>query len=184
MEKQQSVKKRLVKAAERLFYQNGYNRTGINEIISAANVAKASLYANFGSKDDLLVAYINSKEKTFTNKLDSFVEMRVQGRDRIISLFDFLLEMYQQTDFRGSWCVNTLAEVDRDNDRIRKEIAASKERFRAYIKNLVNDNINTNEAHSISNKIYVLFEGALVESYLHNASWPIIEAKDTAKLLV
>ncbi len=184
MEKQQSVKKRLVSAAERLFYQNGYNRTGINEIISAANVAKASLYANFSSKDDLLVAYLNSKEVTFTNNLYSFVEKRVRGWDRVICLLDFLLEMDKQKDFRGSWWVNTLAEVDKDNHRLRKEIAANKDRFRAYVKNLVKDNIDTTNAHSISNKIYVLFEGALTESYLHNAPWPIVEAKDTVKLLV
>jgi len=184
MKKSTPARERLINAASQLFYQKGYNKTGINEIIEHANVAKASLYAHFKTKDDLLLAYLNRKEDTFFRDLKNFVEMRVLGRDQIICLFDYLLEIYREKDFRGSWSINTLAEISKDNEKLRKEISDFKERFRAYIKKLVKDNLYRDDAHSIANKVYILFEGATTESYLHDASWPIMEAKDLVKTII
>jgi AcrR family transcriptional regulator len=41
-----------------LFYVNSYNNTGINEIITKSDIAKASLYSHFASKDELFVAHL------------------------------------------------------------------------------------------------------------------------------
>ena len=41
--KHAEVKKRITETASYLFYKNGYNSTGINEIISEAGIAKATL---------------------------------------------------------------------------------------------------------------------------------------------
>jgi AcrR family transcriptional regulator len=184
MKKLAPVKQRILEAAKHLFYQNGYNSTGINELVANANVAKASLYSHFTTKDDLLLAYLNAKESAFMEDIDDFVQMRVKGRDQVICLFDFLLQRFSEKEFRGSWCVNTLAETPKDHQELRNEIIAYKEHFRQYIKDLVKENINTAEAHGISNKIYLLFEAAFTQSYVHNASWPIMEAKEMAKMLI
>ena len=58
MKNQKPVKDRLLETASVLFYQNGYNNTGINEVIEKANVAKASLYSHFKSKDSICIAYL------------------------------------------------------------------------------------------------------------------------------
>jgi AcrR family transcriptional regulator len=47
-----------MQTAARLFYQNGYSNTGINQIIEVAGIAKSSLYQHFRSKEDLLIAYL------------------------------------------------------------------------------------------------------------------------------
>ena len=57
MEKK-GAKERIIEAASRLFYFKGYNQTGINQIIAEANVAKASMYQHFRSKEDIAVAYL------------------------------------------------------------------------------------------------------------------------------
>jgi AcrR family transcriptional regulator len=51
-------KERILETAYKLFYTQGYNVTGINQILDQAKVAKASLYQHFGSKEELRVAYI------------------------------------------------------------------------------------------------------------------------------
>ncbi|WP_375417605.1 helix-turn-helix domain-containing protein [uncultured Hymenobacter sp.] len=48
----------MLDTAARLFYQQGYPLTGINQLIAAAGVAKASLYQHFRTKDDILHAYL------------------------------------------------------------------------------------------------------------------------------
>ncbi|MEM6772989.1 MAG: helix-turn-helix domain-containing protein, partial [Bacteroidota bacterium] len=53
----------IIKTASRLFYDKGYNLTGINEIIAEAGIAKATLYSHFKSKEDLCLAYLNYRDE-------------------------------------------------------------------------------------------------------------------------
>ena len=56
-----SPRERLLKAADELFYAEGVNSVGINRVIERANVARASLYSTFGSKDELIRAYLENR---------------------------------------------------------------------------------------------------------------------------
>ena len=59
--KKLGVKDRIVETASDLFYHNGYNQTGINQIIAEAGVAKASMYQHYRSKEDIAVAYLRKR---------------------------------------------------------------------------------------------------------------------------
>ena len=53
------VRKRILTSATRLFYRQGIKNTGINQIITESNVAKASFYQYFPSKDRLILACLD-----------------------------------------------------------------------------------------------------------------------------
>ena len=184
MKNQKPVKDRLLETASQLFYQNGYNNTGINEVIEKANVAKASLYSHFKSKDALCIAYLAHKEEQFYNKLNLFLKDKPKGKVKVLSIFDFLRELFREPDFKGGWCQNILAEISKENKIIREEISINKINLKSYISDLVSENLNTENPEKIASKLYLLFEGALTESYLHQDSWPIKEAKVIALSLI
>ena len=56
-----SPRERLLKAADELFYAEGINSVGIDRVIERADVARASLYSTFGSKDELIRAYLEQR---------------------------------------------------------------------------------------------------------------------------
>ncbi len=56
-----SARERLLAAAQELFYEEGINTVGIDRVIERAGVAKASLYDCFGSKDELICAYLEAR---------------------------------------------------------------------------------------------------------------------------
>ena len=56
-----SARERLLAAADELFYEEGVHTVGIDRVIERAGVAKASLYNTFGSKDELVRAYLTSR---------------------------------------------------------------------------------------------------------------------------
>src|ERR1017187_10770216 len=58
-----SARDRLLAAAAECFYNHGVNGTGIDTITAAARVAKMSLYNNFASKDDLVLAYLQARHE-------------------------------------------------------------------------------------------------------------------------
>lgn len=181
---QKPVKERLVETASNLFYQNGYNNTGINEIIEKAQIAKASLYSNYKTKDALCIAYLNYKEKGFHKQLNKFLKDKQKGKVRVLALFDFLRELYREPNFKGDWCQNILAELPIDNQTIKPEIIKHKENLKNYIFDLVSDNLNDKQPEKLASKLYLLFEGALTESYLQQDSWPIKDAKEIAMRLI
>src|SRR5437868_14912941 len=53
-----SARDRILETAAELFYREGIRAVGIDTIIARSGVAKMSLYRNFASKDDLVVAFL------------------------------------------------------------------------------------------------------------------------------
>ena len=58
-----SARERLLAAANELFYAEGVQTVGIDRVIERAGVAKASLYNTFGSKENLVRAYLESRHE-------------------------------------------------------------------------------------------------------------------------
>jgi len=121
-----TVRERLISTASDLFYQNGYNNTGINEVIEKANVAKASLYTHFKTKDDLCIAYLQDKEDKFLSELKASLKGKPKGKLQILGLFDHLREVYRQDDFKDNCCINILAEIPKEKRKIREEVSKHK----------------------------------------------------------
>jgi len=62
-------RKRILEVANRLFYAEGVRATGTEKIMSIADVAKATFYRHFESKDDLVLAYLESRDQAFWDYL-------------------------------------------------------------------------------------------------------------------
>jgi len=52
------TRQHILDVAEELFYWQGIHATGIDRIVVEAEVAPTTLYRLFGSKDDLMVAFV------------------------------------------------------------------------------------------------------------------------------
>lgn len=185
--KHSEVKNRIIETASFLFYKNGYNSTGINEIISESGIAKATLYNHFKSKEDICVAYLQFKNTTFLNDIEAYSKSRLKGKSQILAIFDFLQQFFRDKDFNGCWCIKTVSEIPRDNEKIRNEIQTQKNLFIHLITELVVnnlENIEENKINSIARQIYLLYESAVGESHLHQEDWPIRETKNLCSQII
>ncbi len=174
------VKERIIKTASQLFYKNGYNATGINEIIEKAGIAKATLYNHFKSKDELCISYLRHMNDDFLVNIKAYCAAKQKGKAQILAIFDFLQEFFFEKNFNGCWCVKTIGELPKSNKQIRKEIQNQKEQFLQIVSNLVETNLAAKSKkiyESKARQIYLLYEGAVGESHLHQDEWPILEAK-------
>lgn len=181
------VRQHIIKTASHLFYQNGYNLTGINEIIKEAGIAKATLYNHFASKEDICLAYLKFKNDTFIEDIQTFVSNANKGADQLYALFYFLINFFDQKDFNGCWCLNTIAELPKDNEKIRNEIQRQKEQFITYIKKLIQENRDQNSDQkndALARKIYLLYESSISESKLHQDKWPIESGLSLCKSII
>jgi AcrR family transcriptional regulator len=107
-----SARQRLLDAAEELFYEEGVHTVGIDRVIERAGVAKATLYSVFGSKDELVRAYLERHNTIWRERLTSRITARyAEPRERLLGVFDVLGERFTEPDFRGCAFVNASAET-------------------------------------------------------------------------
>ena len=176
-----ATRQKIIETATSLFYKNGYNLTGINEIIAEAGIAKATLYSHFKSKEDICIAYLKYKNDTFIIEIEKFCTTQKKGKAQLVAIFDFLLNFFQSNDFNGCWCIRTVAEIPSDNEYIRGEIQGQKKDFLKFIEKLTQDNFPEKSQDSVENlskQIYLLYESAVAESHLHQDNWPIQTTKE------
>ena len=179
--KHSEIKNRIIETASDLFYRNGYNSTGINEIISESGIAKATLYNHFKSKDDICLAYLKFKNTTFLNDIEAFCLTKKEGKSQILAIFDFLQLFFKDKDFNGCWCIKTVSEIPREKEIIRNEIQHQKNLFIALIAKLITNNLENltqNQIDTLARQTYLLYESAVGESHLHQSDWPITETKN------
>ncbi len=181
------VKHRISETASFLFYKNGYNSTGINQIIAEAGIAKATLYNHFKSKEDICLAYLQHKNNSFLKNFEAFTSSKPKGKEQILAMFDFLQLFYQDKDFNGCWCIKTVSEIPKNNERIRNEIQSQKNGFITLIAQLIENNLEDIKAEqipSLARQIYLLYESAVGESHLHQDDWPIVESKNLCQKII
>ena len=59
------VRARILETACMLFYQRGVRAVGVDLVVEKAGVAKTSLYRHFGTKDDLVAAFLRREDEDF-----------------------------------------------------------------------------------------------------------------------
>src|SRR6201995_3932802 len=96
-----SARERLLEAANELFYAEGVHTVGIDREIERAGVAKASLYNTFGSKDELVRAYLQGRHASSAARIARFLDQQSDPRERLLSVFDAQGELFAQPSFRG-----------------------------------------------------------------------------------
>ena len=127
------------------------------------------------------------KNSTFLHDIKEFVLKAPSGKKQILAIFGFLKLFFNRKDFNGCWCINTISEIPKGDEKIRKEIKAQKEQFLSFIEDLVNFNFpkkNKKERQSLTKSIYVLYESAVSESHLHQEMWPIETANEICKKII
>ena len=177
----------IIDTASELFYKNGYNLTGINEVIAEAGIAKATLYSHFKSKDDLCLAYLDSRDASLLENIKSHCQAKPKGDKQLIGVLDFLIPFFKSGEFNGCWCIRTIAEIPRDNKKIKDKIKDSKHQFLTFITELVKENkpaLIKKRQEKLAKRIYMLYESAVAESHLQDELWPIEESVDLLKNLL
>ena len=181
-----NIKDQILETANQLFYKNGYNSTGINEIIEKTGIAKATLYHHFKSKEAICIAYLDLRHKTFMGQLTHSVKSNSVGKNQLLAIFDFLRNLYRRDEFYGCWAQKTLGELSPKDKKIHGVIQKQKKELLLFLGEVVGDNIahvSKAEIEKISGGLYLLFESAITESHLHQNDWPIYLAKSIAPSL-
>ncbi|WP_033338255.1 TetR/AcrR family transcriptional regulator [Catenuloplanes japonicus] len=108
------ARQRLLDAAEELFYAEGVHTVGIDRVIEHAGVARGSLYNAFGSKDELVRAYLQRRADRMFARIEAAVERQESARDRLLAIFDAQADWLAAPTYNGCAFARAAAESPPD----------------------------------------------------------------------
>lgn len=176
-------RERILSTAYDLFSTRGVRDVGIDEVIRESGVAKATLYKHFGSKDDLVLAFLELREQRWTM---DFVESEARARgstaeDRLLAIFDVFHDWFASPEFDACAFINVLLEMGPGHP-LGKASIVYLERIRGVVRRLAIE-AGLRDVDDFARSWHILMKGSIISATEGDAG-AAQRAKAMARLLI
>jgi len=178
-----SARDRLLAAANELFYEEGVHTVGIDRVIERAGVAKASLYSTFGSKEELVRAYLAGRAEARQRRISDRIARHDNPRDRILSIFELLGEQIAAPTYRGCAFINASAEGPRGENKVTRTCTDSRAWLRDLLIELARE-AGAPDPTTLGRQLVLLYDGATIGASMDGDVSAAAEAKAMAVALL
>jgi AcrR family transcriptional regulator len=158
-----SPRERVLDTAYDLFSRHGIRAVGVDRIIATSGVAKMTLYRHFRSKEALVLAFLQEREKRWTMEwLDAEACSRADdGAGRMLAIFDVFDEWFQQPDFEGCSFINVLLEFGEPGHPIREATTGHLATIRGLVRDFA-EQAGMADLDAVAAKWHILMKGSIV----------------------
>lgn len=103
----------LISSAMGVFWESGFNATSIEALVIATSVGRGGIYADFGGKDDLFLACLETYRARFADPAMHILTSGADGLSSIEAYFDFFITLHEGRGMPGPGCfiANTMTEL-------------------------------------------------------------------------
>ncbi len=176
-------RERLLTAADELFYEEGVCTVGVDRILKQAGVARASLYSTYGSKDELIRAYLAGRSADWQTLVAEVLPTRWDSaRDRILGVFELLTEWFDAPGYHGCPFINASAVAAAST-----AITDVRDDHRAWVRELfarLAREAGAANPDALSAQLVLLYDGSMVGAQLDHSPAPGDAARAAAAALV
>ncbi|MFD3700627.1 TetR/AcrR family transcriptional regulator [Streptomyces sp. NPDC058646] len=172
----EEARTRLLDAAEALFYADGIQAVGMDRIRTESGVPLKRLYRLFPAKESLVTAYLQRRDRRWTNSLRDAV---ADAPDPVAAVFDWLAAWFSEPDFRGCAFLNAFGELGTGPQAVLDVVRRHKAELRALLGELAGPGED-----ALADQLMILVEGATVVAALDPGPEPAHRAGAAAALLI
>jgi AcrR family transcriptional regulator len=176
-----SARERLLEAANELFYDEGVHTVGIDRVIERAGVAKASLYNTFGSKDELVRAYLEGRHARVAARITRYLERYSDPRDRLLGVFEAQGELFAEPGFRGCAFVSASAESPGE------AVSRAADDYRGWVRGLLTGlarEAGAAEPEKLGRQLHMIYDGASLSARMDRDPSSAVTARAAAETLL
>src|SRR3954470_13171353 len=158
-------RERILETAYELFSRHGTKAVGVDRIIAESGAAKMTLYRNFASKDELILAFLQRREERWTRAwLQAEAEARADTpAGRLLAIFDVFGEWFAREDFEGCSFINVMLEVAAPDHPVHQASVKHLTAIRAYVADLAEQaGVAAEEADAFARQWHILMKGSIV----------------------
>jgi AcrR family transcriptional regulator len=171
---------RLLDTATKLFAYQGIRAVGIDLILREANVAKSSLYSSFGSKEALVIAYLERLDQVDRNRWSQRTAKLTDPVAKVLAFFDAAAAAARARDYRGCLYANAATEFPSAE---LPPVRAHRDWVRSTMTDLLRA-AQTAQPAILAGDIQILYDGALVGSKIERSTRPVTAARQLAERLI
>jgi len=182
-ERSAAARARLLASASELFYAEGVHSVGIDRVIEHAGVAKATLYSAFGSKEELVRAYLRARHDATRERMSRELQARyATARERLLGVFEVQGLSFADPGFRGCAFVSARAEA-RPGGAV-DEVSAD---YRAWLHELFADlaaAAGARDSKGLARQLVLLYDGAGISAWMDHDPGAEAAARAVAAALI
>jgi len=177
----QTARERLLAAANELFYREGVHTVGIDRVIEQAGVAKASLYNTFGSKDELVGAYLEGRHARTAAHITHSLEKYRTPREKLLGVFEAQGELFAEPGFRGCAFVSASSESPSE------VVSRASDSYRTWVRDLLTGlarDAGVPDPEALGRKLHMIYDGASLSARADLDPSACVDARDAAEVLL
>jgi AcrR family transcriptional regulator len=178
----ETARRRLLDAADELFYYEGLHRVRIDRVIEKAGVPADTLRAAFGSAEELIRAYLRARHTRLQDAVSRELPRFETPRDRLVGVFEIQGQSFVEPGFHG--CALVTASAEALPGEVVEEVVTE---YRDWVQNLFFDLAYAAEAthpEELAEQLVVLFDGAAVSAWLDRRPSTVNTSRAIAEALI
>jgi len=157
------TKQRLMDAAFQRLYSDGFRNVAIDQILADVGISKTAFYKHFESKDDLLLAALEDRQRQLEHEFLTIVRRR--GGDspvgQLRALFDAVQNITDDAWFRGCVFVNVAMEFPQPHEPAHVVAIKSKDAIQRMVQGLA-EQAGAASPRALAEELCLIMEGAYV----------------------
>lgn len=178
---EQQQRRQLLDAAETLFYGNGIQAVGMDQIRAHSGLPLKQIYRLYPSKEQLVVGMLQRRDTAWRGRMAAAVERVRDPRERVLAVFDWLYQWFAEPGFRGCAWINAYGELGSQSPAVAEAVRAHKQAFHRYVARLMTEAGQTGPA---AEAVCLLAEGAMVTAAIERRPDPAIRARTAVASLL
>ncbi|WEK61265.1 MAG: TetR/AcrR family transcriptional regulator [Candidatus Microbacterium colombiense] len=156
---------RLIDAATRLFYEDGIHAVGVDRVIAEAEVTRATLYKQFGGKENLVLAYLRGEDENLRAMFAEAGAAVTDPQGMLDAVIEGIATDIRHRHTRGCPFINAAAEYPDAGGPVRMLIDEHREWFRSTLQEVA-DGAGIARSAELAASLVLLRDAALVGGYL------------------
>jgi AcrR family transcriptional regulator len=162
----ESGRERVSRAAYDLFSRDGTATVGVDAIIARAGTAKMTLYRNFPSKTDLILDFLQRRERVWT---EDWLQAESSRRgstpaEQLLAIFDVFGEWFARADFEGCSFLTVMLESAHRDDAVHQASVQHLANIRHYLKGLAAA-AGVENTDSFARQWHILMKGSIMAAH-------------------
>ena len=156
------TEQRLLDAAEELFFTRGIAATPVDAVLERAGVSTATLYRGYATKEALVAAALERRQRDWLATWDRAIERAPDDRGRLLAVFDALDE-YRSRPAGSRWCafLGTASEHADAPPELAEVLAAESASLRSRLTARARPLVGDDRATTVADELTLVVTGAL-----------------------
>ncbi|QEG37324.1 TetR/AcrR family transcriptional regulator [Bythopirellula goksoeyrii] len=179
------TRQRLVEAAVRRFYRDGFRSVGIDQVLADVGISKTAFYKHFECKDDLMLAALEMQNCWLQDTFRSMIRERggPTAIGQLRATLDVVDHIIASDDFQGCIFVNAAMEFPLPHEPAHIAASENKQAIEDILHALATE-AGAGDPRALAQELCLIMEGTYVTRQVTGNKQTIDIARRIASLLI